>query len=71
MSILLWVVPVPFAILLLGALFQTIGSAIDRQRYSAPGRLVPGQGSRLHAYSVGEGDPTIILESGIAASSLN
>jgi len=29
------------------------------------------KGARLHAYSQGEGEPTIILESGIAASSLN
>ena len=71
MSILLWVVAVPLALLLLGALFQTMGSAIDRRRYPAPGRLVPVQGTRLHAYSEGEGEPTIILESGIAASSLN
>jgi pimeloyl-ACP methyl ester carboxylesterase len=70
-SLLLWVVVVPLTMLLLGALFQTIGSAIDRLRYPAPGRLVPMQGSRLHAYSEGEGEPTIILESGIAASSLN
>ena len=71
MSVLLWVVVIPLSILLLGALFQTIGSAIDRRRYPAPGWLVPLQGSRLHAYSEGEGEPTIILESGIAASSLN
>jgi pimeloyl-ACP methyl ester carboxylesterase len=57
--------------LLIGPLFQTIGSAIDRRRYPAPGRLVPVQGTRLHAYSEGEGEPTVILESGIAASSLN
>lgn len=71
MSLLLWVVVVPLTMLLLGALLQTIGSAIDRLRYPAPGRLVPMQGSRLHAYSEGKGEPTIILESGIAASSLN
>ena len=71
MSILLWVVTVPLTMLLLGALFQTIGSAIDRRRYPLPGRLVPVQGIRLHAYFEGEGEPTIILESGIAASSLN
>lgn len=70
-SILLWMVGVPLAILLIGALFQTIGSAIDRLRYPAPGMLVPVNGTRLHAYSEGEGEPTIILESGIAASSLN
>lgn len=71
MSILLWAAAVPLAILLIGALFQAIGSAIDRRRYSAPGRIVPVQNGRLHAYSEGEGEPTIILESGIATSSLN
>ena len=70
-SILLWAVAVPLAILLIGTLFQAIGSVVDRRRYPAPGRLVPVQNSRLHAYSEGEGEPTIILESGIAASSLN
>jgi pimeloyl-ACP methyl ester carboxylesterase len=70
-SLLLWVVAVPLTMLLLGALFQIIGSAIDRLRYPAPGRLVSAQGDRLHVYSEGEGEPTIILESGIAASSLN
>ena len=57
--------------LLIGALFQAIGSAIDRRRYPPPGRLVPVRGARLHVYSQGEGEPTIILESGIAASSLS
>jgi pimeloyl-ACP methyl ester carboxylesterase len=68
---LLRVVAVPLVVLLAGALFQAIGSAIDRRRYPPPGALVPTEGGRLHAYSQGEGEPTIILESGIAASSLN
>jgi pimeloyl-ACP methyl ester carboxylesterase len=71
MSIRLWAVTVPLAVLITGALLQAIASAIDRRRYPAPGRLVPVQDTRLHAYSEGEGDPTILLESGIAASSLN
>jgi pimeloyl-ACP methyl ester carboxylesterase len=68
---LLWVVAVPLVALLVGALYQAIGSAIDRRRYPPPGRIVPVKGARLHAHSQGEGEPTIILESGIAASSLN
>ena len=71
MSILLWAIAVPLAILLIGALFQTIGSAIDRRLYPAPGRLVPAPNSLLHVYSEGEGRPTIVLESGIATSSLS
>jgi len=71
MSILLWAVAAPLLILPFGALFQAFGSAMDRLRYPAPGRLVPVQNGRLHAYSEGRGEPTIVLESGIAASSLN
>jgi pimeloyl-ACP methyl ester carboxylesterase len=70
-SVLLWVAAVPLIVLLIGILFQAIGSAIDRRRYPPPGRLVSGRGARLHVYSQGEGEPTIILESGIAASSLS
>jgi pimeloyl-ACP methyl ester carboxylesterase len=56
----------------MGALFQVIGSAVDRWRYPAPGRIVPVHDTRLHVYSEGRGGgPTILLESGIAASSLN
>ncbi|MGO4213434.1 hypothetical protein AB4043_21765, partial [Terriglobus sp. YAF25] len=71
MTILLWALSVPLAILLIGALFQAIGSAIDRRLYPAPGRLVLVQDSRLHVYSEGEGAPTIILEAGVATSSLS
>jgi len=56
---LLRVIAVPLFVLLAGALFQAIGSAIDRRRYPPPGRLVPVKGARLHAYSQGEGEPTI------------
>jgi pimeloyl-ACP methyl ester carboxylesterase len=70
-SVLLWVVTLPFILLLIGTLFQTISSSIDRRRYPPPGRLVPIRGGRLHVYSQGEGEPTIVLESGLAASSLS
>jgi pimeloyl-ACP methyl ester carboxylesterase len=70
MSVLLPVAAIPL-MLLIGALFQAIGSAVDRRRYPPPGRLVPVKGGRLHVYSQGEGGPTIVLESGIAASSLS
>ena len=69
MRALLPVAAVPPIVLLIGALFQAIGSAVDRRLYSPPGRLVPVKGGCLHVYSQGEGGPTIILESGIAASS--
>jgi pimeloyl-ACP methyl ester carboxylesterase len=71
MSILLWTTGTLLGIGLVGVAFQAAGSIIDARRYPPPGKLVPVPGTRLHAYSLGEGGPTIILESGIAASSLN
>lgn len=38
--------------------------------YAAPGRLVDIGGCRLHIYEQGRGSPTVVLESGIAGSSL-
>ncbi|HWC18291.1 MAG TPA: alpha/beta hydrolase [Terriglobales bacterium] len=40
-------------------------------RFPAPGRLVDIDGDRLHLYELGSGSPTVVLESGISASSLN
>lgn len=63
---------VAFGLLLLaGIAFQLAGSAIDRHLHRPPGRLMGTPGARLHVYEEGTGEPTIILESGIAASSLN
>ena len=39
--------------------------------FPPPGRLVDIGGRRLHLYELGQGSPTVVLESGIAASSLN
>jgi pimeloyl-ACP methyl ester carboxylesterase len=71
MSPFVWVVATIAAVLLGGATFQFIGLAVDRRLHRPPGRLVGEQGARLHVYEQGGGEPTIILESGIAASSLN
>src|SRR5205823_4076372 len=39
--------------------------------YPPPGRLVDIGGRRLHLYEQGDGSPTVVLESGLAASSLS
>ena len=54
-----------------GILYQAIGLRSDEQRFPAPGHLVDVGGHRLHLYERGSGSPTVILESGISASSLN
>jgi len=54
-----------------GFLYQAAGSARDQRKFPPPGRMVDIGGRRLHLVDVGQGSPTVIFESGIAASSLN
>ena len=57
---------------LAGATWHAAESAADKSRLPAPGRLVDlGLGHRLHVRCAGHGEPAVILESGIAASSLS
>jgi pimeloyl-ACP methyl ester carboxylesterase len=53
-----------------GLIYQAAGAARDRRRFGAPGRLAPVGGHRLHYRCEGSGSPAVILEAGIAASSL-
>ncbi len=76
-SLLATVLAALVAIVLAGLAFQAIGSARDRRRFPPPGVLVDVGGRRLHARIIdergegGEGTPTVVFESGIAASSIN
>lgn len=56
---------------LAGVIYQTIGAARDRQTFAAPGRLGRVGRHRLHYRSQGSGTPAVVLEAGIAASSLS
>ena len=63
-------------LLLLGGLFaaavvyQKFSEYRDARHFSPPGRLISIDGRQLHFYAQGNGAPAVILESGIAASSL-
>jgi pimeloyl-ACP methyl ester carboxylesterase len=57
------------ALLVLGALYQAIERR--RRRFTPPGRMIDVGGHRLHANCIGSGSPLVVLESGIAASSLS
>ena len=59
------------ALLALGVLYQRLGASRQRRRFAAPGQLVDVGGHRLHVRCLGEGRPLVLLESGIAASSLS
>jgi len=54
-----------------GFLYQAAGSARDQRKFPPPGRQVDIGGRRWHLVDAGQGSPTVIFESGIAASSLN
>src|SRR5881296_395160 len=54
-----------------GALYQFIGARRSARAYAPPGRMVDVGGPRLHLYCAGTGSPTVVFESGIAASSLS
>jgi len=57
--------------MLAGLLYQAIGAALDSRRFPPPGRLIDVGGRRLHIHSQGRGRPTVVLEAGIAASSVS
>ena len=57
-------------LVLCGVVYQAIGLRSDERRFPPPGRFIDLGGHRLHLYEIGSG-PSVILESGISASSLN
>jgi pimeloyl-ACP methyl ester carboxylesterase len=54
-----------------GMLYQQIAGRSASRRFPAPGQLVDVGGHRLHVACSGSGSPPVLLESGIAASSLS
>ena len=54
-----------------GILYQRIVGGAASRRFRAPGELVDVGGHRLHVVCSGTGRPVVLLEAGIAASSLS
>jgi pimeloyl-ACP methyl ester carboxylesterase len=57
--------------LLLQTLAQLLCAHMDARRFPPPGRIVKTSRGRMHVCWMGSGTPAIVLEAGIAASSLN
>src|SRR5262249_40874833 len=53
------------------AIVQAICTRIDDRKFPAPGRIVTCGGREVHVQVSGSGQPMVLLEAGIAASSLN
>ena len=54
-----------------GILYQWIATRRYRQRFAPPGEFVDVGGHRLHVHCKGGGTPVVLLEAGIAASSIS
>jgi pimeloyl-ACP methyl ester carboxylesterase len=60
------------ALLASGFLYQWIGACRDRLRYTSDGRWIDiGSNCKLYLLEKGSGGPTVLFESGIAATHLN
>jgi pimeloyl-ACP methyl ester carboxylesterase len=60
---------VAILILLIGATYQGVTTALERRRFPHPGRMVRSTDHQLHIYCTGEGAPTVVLEAPAAAMS--
>ena len=54
-----------------GFAYQAIATAADKRNYPPPGQLVDVGGYRLHLYCVGEGSPTVVLDTLGEGTSVN
>lgn len=71
MMLAAWIAVALIALILAGLLYQWLGLRRDARRFPPPGRSFDIGGRRLHLYELGSGDPAVILEAGISATSLN
>ena len=65
------IVGVLAALIVAGMLYQRVASRAASRRFPAPGELIDVGGHRLHVTCSGTGRPPVVLEAGIAASSLS
>lgn len=58
-------------LLIAGVIYQVVGVAMDARRYPPPGQLVNVGEYSLHLHCVGEGSPTVVLETLAGGTSAN
>src|SRR5215212_9501513 len=66
---LVWMIAGLLTLAVIGAIYQAIATQIDQRTYPAPGEMVDVNGHLMHINCMGEGGPTVILESGLATMS--
>ncbi|MGB8543021.1 MAG: alpha/beta hydrolase [Candidatus Acidiferrales bacterium] len=58
-------------VLLLGAIYQALGTRVDQKRFPQPGRLIDLGTHRLHFFDTGKGSQAIVFESGLMSTVLS
>lgn len=67
-----WILALAIAVLLaLQITLQLVFAGIDRKKFPAPGVLVETPGGQIHVCRSGTGSPAVVLEAGIASSTIN
>ena len=66
---LVWAIAGLLALAVIGAIYQAVATEMDRRTYPSPGEMVDVGGHRLHIDCIGQGSPTVILESGLGTMS--
>jgi pimeloyl-ACP methyl ester carboxylesterase len=66
-----WIVIIATSVLLVQAIVQFLCVKSDARRFPAPGSLIKTTSGTMHVRQTGSGNPALVLEAGIAASSLN
>lgn len=67
MIVLVWAV----ILIAAGMLYEALGAYLDARRFPPPGRLLASGAALLYLNEQGSGEPIVVLESGIAASSVS
>ena len=68
---LVWMIAGLLALAVIGAVYQAVATEMDQRAYPPPGEMVVVGGHRLHIDCVGQGSPTVILESGLGTMSVD
>jgi pimeloyl-ACP methyl ester carboxylesterase len=67
--IALWLIVGIVILIAIGGVYQAVATAMDKRAYPPPGQMVNIGGYNLHLYCMGEGSPTVILETGLGTMS--
>ena len=59
---LLWTTMFVIALATAGTIYQTAGAEADKRNLPVPGNLIDVGGFKMHLHCVGEGSPTVVLE---------